>query len=120
MMLMVLVTELARLEVYLSVASDGLHVQAPTGVLTEELRQAMIEHKAALLYYAADPAVETIDGLGYLTGNQQEQDVMYVAQERKERLRYKVGVVLIHDGIERFYYPGMLSVGHNTRSDPSP
>ena len=77
MMLMLLLTELARLEVHLSVASDGLHVQAPTGVLTDELRQAMIEHKTALLRYAADPAVETIDGLGYLTGNRQEQDVTF-------------------------------------------
>ena len=120
MMLMALLSELARLEVYLSVASDGLHVQAPSGVLTDELRQAMIEHKAALLRYAADPAVETIDGLGYLTGNRQEHDVTFTAPERKERLRYKVGVVLLQDGIERFYYPGMLSVGHKTVSDQSP
>ncbi len=119
MMLMLLLTELTYLEVHLWVESDGLHVQAPSGVLTDELRQAMIEHKAALLSYAADPAVETIDGLGYLTGNRQEQDVTFTAQERKERLRYKVGVLLLHDGIERFYYPGILSVGHNTRSDPS-
>ena len=120
MMLIMLLTELARLEVHLSVASDGLHVQAPTGVLTDELRQAMTQHKEALLRYAADPAVETIDGLGYITGNRQAQDVTFTAQERKERLRYKVGVVLLQDGIERFYYPGMLSVGHNARSDPSP
>ncbi len=119
MILMLLLTELARLEVHLSVESDGLHVQAPAGALTDELRQAMAEHKAALLRYAADPAVETIDGLGYLTGNRQVQDVTFVAPERKERLRYKVGVVLLQNGIERFYYPGMLSVGCNTRSDPS-
>ena len=109
MMLILLVTELARLEVYLSVESDGLHVQAPSGVLTDELRQAMTEHKAVLLRYAADPAVETIDGLGYLTGNRQEQDITFVAPERKERLRYKVGVVLLQNGIERFYYPGVVS-----------
>jgi hypothetical protein len=120
MMLMLLLSELARLEVYLSIASDGLHVQAPSAVLTDELRQAMIEHKADLLRYATDPTVETIDGLGYLTGNRQEQDDTYTAQERKERLRYKVGVVLLQDGIERFYYPGMLSVGYNTGSDPRP
>ena len=119
MMLMLLLTELAHLEVHLSVASDGLHVQAPSGALTDELRLAMIEHKAALLRYAADPAVETIDGLGYLTGNRQEQDVTFVAPERKERLRYKVGAVLLQDGIERFYYPGMLSVVRNAGSDPS-
>jgi hypothetical protein len=119
MMLILLLTELARLEVHLLLESDGLHVLAPFGVLTDELRQAMTEHKAALLRYAADPAVETIDGLCYLTGNRQEQDVTFVAPERKERLRYKVGVVLLQDGIERFYYPGMLSVVHNTRNDPS-
>jgi TubC N-terminal docking domain len=37
MMLMLLLTELARLEVHLSVASAGLHIQAPAGVLTDEL-----------------------------------------------------------------------------------
>jgi TubC N-terminal docking domain len=119
MMLMLLLTELAHLEVHLSVESDGLHVQAPSGALPDELRQAMTEHKAVLLHYAADPAVETIDGLGYLTGNRQEQDVTFVAPERKERLRYKVGAVLLQDGIERFYYPGMLSVVRNAGSDPS-
>lgn len=118
MMLLLLLSELARLEVHLSVASDGLHVQAPSGVLTDELRQAMAEHKEALLRYAADPAVETIDGLGYLSGNRQEQDVTFTAQERKARLRNKVGVVLLHDGLERFYYPGMLSVRHQARNDP--
>jgi hypothetical protein len=120
LMLMLLLTELAHLEVHLSVASDGLHVQAPTGALSDELRQAITQHKAALLRYAADPAVETIDGLGYLSGNRQEQDVTFVAPERKERLRYKVGVVFVQDGIERYYYPGMLSVGHHAGSDPSP
>jgi hypothetical protein len=119
MMLMLLLTELARLEVHLSVASDGLHIQAPSGALTDELRQAMTQHKAALLRYAADPAIETIEGLGYLTGNQQEQDVTFVAQERKMQLCYKVGVVLLQDGIEHFYYPGMLSVGRNAGSDQS-
>lgn len=53
--------------------------------------------------------VETIDGIGYLSGNRQEQDVTFVAPERKERLRYKVGVVLLSDGGERFYIPGTLS-----------
>jgi TubC N-terminal docking domain len=119
MMLMLLLSELAHLEVHLSVASDGLHVQAPSGVLTDELRQAMAEHKAALLRYAADPAIETIDGLGYLSGNRQEQDVTFVALERRERLRYKVGVVLQQDGIERFYYPGMLSGRYSAESDRS-
>jgi hypothetical protein len=113
MMLMLLLSELARLQVHLSATSDGLHVQAPFGVLSDKLRQAMIEHKEALLCYAADPTVETIDGLGFLTGNRQEQDVTFVAEARKERLRYKMGVVLQHDGIERFYYPGMLSLRYD-------
>jgi TubC N-terminal docking domain len=55
MMLMLLLTELARLEVQLSVASDGLHVQAPVGALTDELRQAVTEHKSALMRYASIP-----------------------------------------------------------------
>jgi hypothetical protein len=41
MMLMILLTELARLEVHLSAASDGLHVQSPFGALSDELRLAM-------------------------------------------------------------------------------
>ena len=53
--------------------------------------------------------VETSDGIGYLTDNRQEQDVTFVAAERKERLRYKIGVVLLSDGVERFYYPSMVS-----------
>ena len=53
--------------------------------------------------------VETVDGLGYLSGNKREQDVTLVAPERQERLRYKVGVVLLLDGAERFYYPGTIS-----------
>src|SRR5712692_7110758 len=49
MMLMLLLTELARLDVQLSAGPDGLHVQAPAGALADELRQARTEHKAALL-----------------------------------------------------------------------
>ena len=49
MMLMLLLTELTRLDVHLSAGPDGLHVQAPAGALTDELHQAMTEHKAALL-----------------------------------------------------------------------
>lgn len=110
MMLMLLLSEFIRLQVRLSAASDGLHVKAPFGVLSGELRQAMSEHRAALLRYTVEPIVETIDGLGSLTGNRQEQDITFTAPERMERLRYKVGVVLQKDGIERFYYPGMLSL----------
>ena len=109
MMLMLLLTELTRLEVQLTVEPDGLKVDAPAGVLTDELRQAMAEHKAALLRYAAYPSVETIDGWGTLTGRRQEFSIIdLVAPERKERLRYKIGVRLLHDGIERFYLPGTV------------
>ncbi|HLG79132.1 MAG TPA: phage/plasmid primase, P4 family [Ktedonobacteraceae bacterium] len=52
--------------------------------------------------------VETVDGLGYLTGNRQEQDVTFFSGERKEQLRYRIGVILLKDGIERFYYPQTL------------
>ncbi|MFL5655225.1 MAG: phage/plasmid primase, P4 family [Ktedonobacteraceae bacterium] len=52
--------------------------------------------------------VQTIDGPGYLTGNRQEQDVTCIADERKEALRYKIGVVILKDGLERFYYPRMV------------
>jgi P4 family phage/plasmid primase-like protien len=53
--------------------------------------------------------VETPDGLGYRTGGVQEQDVTFIVPERKERLSYKVGVVSLVDGIERFYYPSLVS-----------
>jgi hypothetical protein len=49
--------------------------------------------------------VETVDGLGYLTGNQREQDVSFFSEDKRERLRYKIGVVILNDGVERFYYP---------------
>jgi hypothetical protein len=52
--------------------------------------------------------VETIDGIGYRTGNRQEQDVAFVAPERQEAVRYKIGVVLLSDGVERFYWPDMV------------
>src|SRR6266702_8132522 len=109
MMLMLLLTELTCLDVKLSAEPDGLHVQAPAGALTEELRQAMQEHKAALLRYTAYPYVDTIDGWGTLTGHRQEFSIIdFVATERKERLRYKIGVVLLQDGVERFYLPGTV------------
>ena len=108
-MLMLLLTELTRLDVHLSAGPDGLHVQAPAGTLSDELRQAMTEHKAALLRYAAYPYVDTIDGRGMLTGTHQELGIIdLVAPERKERLRYKVGVRLLHGGGERFYLLGTV------------
>jgi hypothetical protein len=108
MMLMLLLTELARLEVNLSVEADGLHVQAPAGALSEELRLAMAEHRTALLHYAACPTVETIDGPGVLTGTRQETDPLCFGTRHGERLRYKIGVRLLQDGVERFYLPGTL------------
>ena len=109
MMLMLLLSELARQQVHLSVSSEDLHVQAPAGVLTDELRQAMVEHKADLLRFARTPCVETIDGPGMLTGNRRNFTIIeFVAPERQERLRYTIGVRLIHDGLERFYLPGTL------------
>ena len=107
MMLMLLLRELARLQVHLSVACDGLHIQAPTGTLTDELRQAMTEQKAALMGYASLPYV-VADDVGILTGNRQEQDITFVAPERQEAWRYKIGVMSLRDGVERFYWPRML------------
>jgi TubC N-terminal docking domain len=109
MMLMLLLSELTRLQVHLSVESDGLHVQAPARVLTDELRQAMTEHKTDLLRFARSPHVETIDGPGMLTGNRRNFNIIeFVVPERQERLRYTIGVRLLNDGLERFYLPGTL------------
>ena len=49
--------------------------------------------------------VDTPGGLGYLTGNRCEQDVTFTAPERKKWLRYKFGVRLLQDDVERFYLP---------------
>jgi len=109
MMLMLLLSELTRLQVQLSATSDGLHVQAPTGVLTDELRQTMAEHRADLLRFARLPCIETIDGPGVLTGNRRAFGIIeFVAPERQERLRYTIDVRLTHDGLEQFYLPGTL------------
>jgi hypothetical protein len=107
MMLMLLLTELARLEAHLLVASDGLHVQTPNRMLTDEVHQAMTEHKAALMRYASLPYV-IADDVGILTGNRQEQEITFVAPERQEAWRYKIGVMSLCDGVERFYWPRMV------------
>src|SRR5215470_443088 len=118
MMLLLLLSELARLDVQLSVTSEGLHVQAPAGVLTDELRQAMAEHKADLLRFARTPCVETIDGVGLLTGNRRAFGIIeFVAPERQERLRYTIGVRLARDGLERFYLPGTLWLTEQSGSE---
>ncbi len=111
MMLMLLLTELTRLEVWLLTEDDGLHIQAPAGALTDELRRAMTKQKAALLRFARFPYVETIDGLGVLTGHIQEQDISWVAPEHQEAFRYKIGVTSLSERIERFYWPRMVLLG---------
>lgn len=45
----VLLTELTRLGVTLTLAGDKLHVEATTGVLTPELKEALRQHKPALV-----------------------------------------------------------------------
>jgi TubC N-terminal docking domain len=87
MMLMLLLTELTRLEVHLSADTNGVHIQAAAGALTDELRQAMAEHKTALLRYAALPYVETVDGRGMLTGARRETDPFCYGTRHVERLR---------------------------------
>lgn len=115
MILMLLLTELAHLGVKLSVGQNGLRVQAPVGVLTEEKRRAIKEQKAAFLQFARFPYVETIDGLGMLTGNRQEQDISFIPPEGQEAARYKIGVMLLSDGGERFYWPRMVLVARPER-----
>jgi tubulysin polyketide synthase-like protein len=88
-MLMLLLTELTYLDVHLLAGHDGLHVQAHAGALSDELRQAMAEHKAALLHYATYPYVQTVDVLGALTGTRQETDPLCYGTRHGERLRYK-------------------------------
>lgn len=110
MMLMVLLSELVRLDVRLFAEAESVRVQARAGDVTEELRQAMATHKADILRFARTPYVETIDGLGRLTGHLKEQDLTFVSPERHDTWRYKVGVESLTDGIERFYWPRMVSL----------
>lgn len=44
-----LLTELNRLNVKISLAGDKLHVEAPAGVLTPDLKEAMRQYKPALM-----------------------------------------------------------------------
>jgi hypothetical protein len=52
--------------------------------------------------------VHTPDGEGVLTGARQETDPLCYGTRHGERLRYKIGVRLLSDGIERFSLPGTL------------
>jgi hypothetical protein len=110
MMLMLLLTELVHLEVRLFVEAESLRVQAHAGDLTDELRQAMVAHKVDVLRFARSPSVDTTDGLGMLTGHTQKQDIFWVAPQRLESWRYKIGVLNLSDGVERFYWPRMVSL----------
>jgi TubC N-terminal docking domain len=110
MMLMLLLTELVHQEVRLFVEAESLRVQAHAGGLTDELRQAMVANKADILRFARNPSVETTDGLGTLTGHTQKQDITWVAPQRLEAWCYKIGVLNLSDGVERFYWPGMVSL----------
>lgn len=108
MMLMLLLTKLIHLKVKVAIEHGHVKIQAPAGVLDESLRQAMRQQKKDVQRFAFCPYVVTIHGPGMLTGNAQECDVSFVAPERQERLRYRVGVQLLHNRVEQFYYPGML------------
>lgn len=120
MILMLLLTELTRLEVKLSAEADGLHVRAPVCVLSEELRKGMAEHKTALLRYATCSTIETIDGPGVLTGTRQETDPVCYSTRQGERLRYKVGVRLLSNGVEGFYLPGTLWLAEQKENEQLP
>ncbi len=108
LILMLLLTILTHLGVQLTAEHSDVKVKAPAGVLTEDLREAMTEHKAALLQFARSPYVETIDGLGTLTGHIEERNLFLVAPERQEALCSRIGVMSLRDGTERFYYPRMV------------
>ena len=75
-------------------------LDALAGALTDELRQAIGEHKAALPRHTAYPYVDTVDGRG--------TDPFCYGTRHGERLRDKIGVRLLHDGVERLYLPGTL------------
>jgi hypothetical protein len=53
-----LVDLMSHLGVRLSAAEGRLRVDAPAGVLTEELRAALVEHKPAILAILAGPPAE--------------------------------------------------------------
>jgi hypothetical protein len=55
-----LLAELKRLNVKLSLAGDKLRLEAPAGVLTPELKEALRQHKAALKALLLGQPVEVL------------------------------------------------------------
>ena len=60
MTLLGLLVELKRLNVKLSLAGDKLRLEAPAGVLTPELKEALRQHKAALIALLSGQPVEVL------------------------------------------------------------
>jgi len=52
----------AERRIVLEVRSGRLHIEAPRGTVTPELRDALVRHKAALLDYLAPVAFVTLKG----------------------------------------------------------
>ena len=79
---------------------------APSGYLPARYVQVAEEDDGVKPHPSCiNQLVDTPDGLGYLTGNLREQDVTFTASEHKKWLRYKFGVRLLQDDVERFYLP---------------
>lgn len=55
-----LLAELDRLNVTLTLAGDKLHVEAPAGVLTPELKDALLQHKPALVALLREREATTV------------------------------------------------------------
>jgi len=55
-----LLAELERLNVKVSLAGDKLRLEAPAGVLTPELKEALRQHKAALIALLSGRPVEMV------------------------------------------------------------
>jgi len=55
-----LLAKLERLNVKVSLAGDKLRLEAPAGVLTPELKEALRQHKAALIALLSGRPVEMV------------------------------------------------------------
>ncbi len=91
--------------------------KTPLAPPVENVEGTKNEQNQPYIPYMPSPVlqyVETIDGLGYRSGNTRECDVTFTAEEKKEALRWKIGVISLHDGRERFYYPQMM---HDVSAD---